>query len=154
MIAADPIVTLREFARVTAPGGRVVTALWAPVAENPWFGLPRSAAAAVLGPDRADYARAFGRIGHPEHAAELHRAAGLTEAQARTVHQTLQFPDAAALWTWMTRENGHVHRLDAMLNRAERAAVLEELARLTAEHRGPDGSLGLPRTMTLVSAAA
>ena len=85
MIASDPIVTLRELARVTASRGRVVSALWAPVGENPWFALPRSAAAAVLGRHRADYARAFGRIGRPDEAAELHRAAGLTEVRTQTV---------------------------------------------------------------------
>ena len=154
MIARDPIATMRELRRVTATGGRVVTALWAPVRDNPWFALPRSAAAAVLGPERADYARAFGRIGSRDEAAEVHRAAGLTEVRAQTLRQTLDLQDAAALWTWMTRENGHVRRLDAGLTDAELAAVLEELARLAVEHRRADGSLGLARTMTFVTAIA
>lgn len=152
MIAKDPIATLRELGRVTATGGRVVTALWAPVGDNPWFALPRSAAAAVLGPERAAYARAFGRIGDPAEAAELHRAVGLTDVRAQTLRETLGVEDAAALWAWMTRENGHVRRLDAMLTAAERAAVLEALAREAAEYRTADGSLALPRTMTLVTA--
>jgi len=80
MIAADPVATLRELRRVTAAAGRIVTALWAPVDENPWFALPRSAAAAVVRSDRADYARAFGRLGSPEEATEVHRAAGLAGA--------------------------------------------------------------------------
>ncbi len=153
MIAGDPIVTLRELARVTATGGRVVSAVWAPVSDNPWVALPRAAAATVLGPDRADYARAFGRIGDPEEAAELHRAAGLTDVRAQTLRETLGVQDAAALWTWMTRENGHVRRLDATLTTAERAAVLKELSRLAAEYRRADGSLDLPRTMTLITAS-
>jgi ubiquinone/menaquinone biosynthesis C-methylase UbiE len=67
MIASDPVVTLRELGRVTVAGGRIVTALWAPVDANPWFALPRAAAAAaVVGPERADYARAFGRLDDPE----------------------------------------------------------------------------------------
>jgi ubiquinone/menaquinone biosynthesis C-methylase UbiE len=154
MIARNPIATLRELARVTATGGRVVTAVWAPVDDNPWFAFPRSAATTVLGPDRADYARAFGRIGRPEEAAELHRAAGLTDVRAQTLRQNLGVHDAAALWTWITRENGHVRGLDATLTTAERAAVLEELARSTADYRRADGSLGLPRTLTLVTAIA
>jgi SAM-dependent methyltransferase len=40
MIATDPVATLRELRRVTAAGGRIVTALWAPANENPWFALP------------------------------------------------------------------------------------------------------------------
>jgi ubiquinone/menaquinone biosynthesis C-methylase UbiE len=151
MIATDPVATLRELRRVTAAGGRIVTALWAPVDENPWFALPR-AAAAVIGAQRADYARAFGRLGTPAEATEVHRAAGLADVQAETLRQTLDFEDAAALWTWMARENGHVRRLDATLSVAERAAVLDELHRLVACHRTRDGSLALPRAMTLVTA--
>jgi ubiquinone/menaquinone biosynthesis C-methylase UbiE len=152
MIATDPVATLRELRRVTAAGGRIVTALWAPVNDNPWFALPRAAAAAVVGPDRADYARAFGRLGSLEEATEVHRAAGLADVQAETLRQTLEVQDAAALWTWMVDENGQVRRLDAALSVSERAAVLDELHRLVADHRTPDGSLGLPRALTLVTA--
>jgi SAM-dependent methyltransferase len=152
MIAADPVATLRELRRVTAAGGRIVTALWAPVDDNPWFALPRAAAAAVLGPDRADYARAFGRLGSPAEAAEVHRAAGLADVKAETLREALDVPDAADLWTWMVGENGHVRRLDAALGVSERAAVLDELHRLAAEHRTHEGSLRLPRAMTLVTA--
>jgi ubiquinone/menaquinone biosynthesis C-methylase UbiE len=152
MIATDPIATLRELRRVTAAGGRIVTALWAPVGDNPWFALPRAAAAAVVGPDRASYARAFGRLGSPEETAEVHRAAGFADARAETLRQTLDFQDATGLWTWMARENGHVRRLDAALTGSERAAVLDELHRLAADHRTRDGALRLPRAMTLVTA--
>ena len=152
MIAADPVATLRELRRVTARGGRIVTALWAPVDDNPWFALPRSAAAAVVGPKRAEYARAFGRLGDPEAATQVHRAAGLVDVQASTLRETLDVSDAAGLWTWIARENGHVRRLDAALTVADRTAVLDALDRLVAEHRRVDGSLALPRAMTLVTA--
>lgn len=148
MIAADPVATLREFARVA--GGPVVTALWAPPEANPWFALPRAAAAAVV---HANYARAFGRLGTEEEAAAVHRAAGLRDVRAATLRETLEFADAAALWTWMAGEIGHVRRIDAALSDAERAAVLAELERLTAPHRGADG-LRLARAMTLVYASA
>ena len=92
MIATDPVATLRELRRVTAAGGRIVTALWAPVDENPWFALPRAAAAAVVGPDRADYARAFGRLGSPEEATEVHRAAGLADVQAEDAAANARCP--------------------------------------------------------------
>src|SRR6185437_16297846 len=62
MIARDPVATLREAARVAAPGGAVVTAVWARIEENPWFGAPRAAVAEALGPERAAFARAFGRL--------------------------------------------------------------------------------------------
>jgi hypothetical protein len=49
-------------------------------------------------------------------------------------------------------ENGHARRLGAALTVSQRAAVLDQLDRLVAEHRGSDGSLALPRAMTLVTA--
>jgi SAM-dependent methyltransferase len=154
MIASDPLATLQELRRVTADGGRMVTALWAPLADNPWFGLPRAAVATVLGAERADYARAFGRLGGADEAASVHRAAGFAEVEAHTLRQTLDVPDAPALWAWMVAENGHVRRLDAALSAGEREAVVDELQRLTADHRIPEGSLRLARTMTLVIATA
>jgi len=154
MAAADPVATLRELRRVTAARGPIVTAVWAPVDENPWFGLPRTAAATVVGADRANYARVFGRLGRPEEAAEAHRAAGLADVRVETLRETLDVEDAAALWAWLTRENGHVRSLDATLSASQRAAVLDELARLAADHRTDDGSLVLPRTMTLVTGTA
>jgi len=154
MIARDPVATLRELGRVTVSGGRVATALWGPAGSNPWFELPRAAVAAVLGAERASYARAFGRLGDPSEATAVHRAAGLGDVRVETLPETLDVADAGALWAWMTRENGHVRRVDAALTAPERAAVLEELARLVTEYRAADGSLRLPRTMTLVTAAA
>lgn len=154
MIAADPVATLRELRRVTASGGRIATALWAPLDQNPWFALPRAAAAAVLGPDRADYARVFGRLGSPEQTAEVHHAAGFNDVRTETLRQPLDVPDAAGLWAWMVSENGHVRRLDAAFSAPERAAVLDELHRLVADHHTPDGSLVLPRTITLATATA
>jgi ubiquinone/menaquinone biosynthesis C-methylase UbiE len=63
MIAPDPAAVLREVARVVAPGGPIITAVWARIEENPWFGEARAAVATVLGPERAAFARVFGRLG-------------------------------------------------------------------------------------------
>lgn len=154
MIASDPVATLRELRRVSADGGRIATALWAPLPDNPWFALPRAAAAAVVGAERADYARVFGRLGDPEEAAAVHRAAGFGDVQVQTLRQPLDVRDAAAHWDWMVAENAHVRRLDAALSASERPQVLAELDRLDADHRTAEGSLRLARTMTLVTATA
>ena len=86
MAAADPVATLRELGRVLEPGGRIVTALWASPAENPWFAAPREAIGVVLGAERAAFARAFGKLGDPEEAAAAHRAAGFVDVEAVLLH--------------------------------------------------------------------
>src|SRR5436305_579875 len=85
MIARDPVATLGEAARVTAPGGAVVTAVWARIEQNPWFGEPRAAVADALGPERASFARAFGRVGDAGELAGLHRRAGLADVQGHVL---------------------------------------------------------------------
>ena len=98
MAAADAVATLTELRRVLVPGGRLVTVLWAAPTENPWFALPREAIGAVLGPERASFARAFGKLGDPEEAAAVHRAAGLVGIEAIRVTGTRSARDTASYW--------------------------------------------------------
>ena len=151
MAAADPVETLHELARVLEPGGRLVTVLWASPAENPWFGIPREAVGAVLGPERAAFARAFGKLGDPEEAAAAHRAAGLGEIGAVLLRGSRSAPDAAAYWAELSGENGHFRRVEAAISEDERAALVSELEARLAPYYSAD-HLALPRTMVLVTA--
>jgi SAM-dependent methyltransferase len=151
MAADDPVATLRELTRVLEPGGRLVTALWSSPADNPWFGVPRDAVGTVLGPERAAFARAFGRLGDPDEAAAAHRAAGLEEGDALQVHGGRIARDAAAYWTELAAENGHFRRIDAGLGDDERMALVAEIDRLLERYR-EGGHLVLPRTLVLVTA--
>ena len=139
MAAADPVATLQESGRVLEPGGRIVTVLWASPAENPWFGLPREAIATVLGSERAAFARAFGKLGDPEEAAAVHRAAGLDDVEAVRVRGSREAPDAASYWKELAAENGHFRRVAAGLGESE----ADELAReaIVAMRAGSLGAL-------------
>jgi SAM-dependent methyltransferase len=148
MIAVDPEAVLRELARVVAPGGRIVTAVWARVEENPWFGEPRAAVAAVLGAKQAAFARVFGRLGELDELDELHRRAGL-EATGTVIRDELRPPSAAGHWRDLTASIGHFARLAETLSPAEEAAVVAELERRI----GPPGGIRLARSLVLVSAA-
>jgi len=151
MAADDPLATLRELRRTLAPGGRLVSVLWASAAENPWFGKPREAVAAALGPERAAFARAFGKLGDPETAAAVHRQAGLTEVTAEYLRERRSAPDATTYWRELSEENGHFRRVAASLDDGERAALAAEVEARLARYR-EDDHLSLPRTLVLVTA--
>lgn len=151
MVASDPVATLREASRVLTVGGRIATAIWATIAQNPWFGVPREAIAAALGAPRADFARAFGRYGGPDELATLHRAAGLCDVEARLVEAPVRVVDAATQWAAVARENGHFRRVDASLTEEERGALARELEQRLERYR--DGAeLVLARTVVVVTA--
>ena len=151
MASDDAVATLRELARVLEPGGRLVTVLWASPDENPWFGKPREAIGAVLGPERAAFARAFGKLGDTAAAAAAHREAGLTDVMAVRLHELRAAPDAIAYWQELSEENGHFRRVAASLDEVERAALAAEVERRLAPYREGD-HLSLPRTLVLVTA--
>ncbi len=150
MIARDPLATLREAARVVAPGGAVVTAVWARIEENPWFGEPRAAVAEVLGRERAAFARAFGRLGDADELADLHRRAGLSEVRGRVLRDHVGAADPAAHWRDLAARIGHYTRVDAALTAAERERLAEVLAGRLEPFRAEAG-LRLPRAMVIVS---
>ena len=153
MIARDPVATLREAARVAAPGGAVVTAVWARIEENPWFGAPRAAVAEALGLERASFARAFGRLGDAAELADLHRQAGLADIRSRVLHDEVSAADPEAHWRELVARIGHYTRLDAALTPGERTRVEGALARRLAPFHAEAG-LRLPRAMVIVTARA
>ncbi len=151
MAASDPVATLRELRRVLEPGGRLVTVLWASPDENPWFAEPRAAIGAVLGAERAAFARAFGKLGDPGEAAAAHRAAGLEEVEAAYVRGVREATDAGSYWQELSAENGHFRRVAASLDETQTGALTAEIARRLAPFRTGD-RLALPRTQVLVTA--
>ncbi len=154
MAAADPVATLRELRRVTVAGGPVVSAVWGPVGDNPWFVLPRTAIGELLGSERAAYARMFGRLGETQTATAVHHDAGLSAVAVEVLRETLDVDDAAALWAWLVENNAHVRRVDETIDGDQREAVVARIAELTAPHRTTAGTLSLPRAITLTRAVA
>lgn len=150
MAATDPVATLDEIRRVLVPGGRVATALWADPAENPWFSEPQAAIGAVLGADRATFARAFGRLGDPSEAAAVHRAAGFDDVEVEVVRGARETPDAGTYWRELSAENGHFRRVAETLDDARTDELTVEFTRRLARFRVGD-RLVLPRAQVLVT---
>jgi ubiquinone/menaquinone biosynthesis C-methylase UbiE len=150
MIARDPVATLREAARVLEPGGVVVTAVWARIDQNPWFGEPRAAVAAAFGAERAAFAQAFGRLGDTEELAGIHRRAGLADVRGTVLRGEVVAADAAGHWAFLTGAIGHYSRLAATLTPGEQAALEAALSERLAPY-GRSGELHLGRAIVLVS---
>ena len=113
---------------------------------------PRAAAGAVLGAERAEFARAFGRLGQTDEAANAHRAAGLEAVEARLLRGRIEVGNAAEHWQAMTERIGHFSRLDAQLSQVERGEVVADLESRLEPFRVGD-RLVLPRAIVLVTAA-
>ena len=151
MLSRDPDRLLRDAARVLLPEGVVVTAVWADIAENPWFGEPRAAVAEVLGAEAATFARAFGRLGDLTQLKQLHRAAGFGQVEGRLVTDAVTVRSAAEHWAFLASTIDHYTRLDASLAAGQIEGVTEVLARRLEPYRH-DGELRIPRRIVLVSA--
>jgi len=151
MAAAAPAATLRELRRVVVPDGRIATVIWASLDGNPWFSAPREAIAAVLGGEKASFARGFGKLGDPLEAADVHRTAGMRDVEATLLREYASAASAAEHWERLAQENGHFRRVAEALTEAERRAVVADVA-ARLEPYSTAGSIQMPRTLVLVTA--
>jgi hypothetical protein len=105
--------------------------------------------AAVLGPQRAAFAEAFGRLGDASELAELHRRARFGDVHATVLRDEVTAADAAAHWESLRASIGHYRRLDAALTPAERGRLQSALAQRLEPLRR-QGKLRLGRAMVIV----
>ncbi|WP_138469930.1 class I SAM-dependent methyltransferase [Poseidonocella sp. HB161398] len=157
MFFADPVAAFANIRRHLVPGGRLVFAAWAEAADNPWFDLPRRAAAARLGaaaPEPpgapgpmafADSARVCGLLGE----------AGFAAAAAERVPAVMSHPGGVAAVLGILPFIGPVggRMREAGGSAADLQAILDEVARGFARWDGP-GGLRLPAEILLYSARA
>ena len=145
MLTVDPEAALRECRRVLASGGRLVIAVQAAPADNPWLVSPISAAqncglmtvAAPGGP--GPFA-----LADRERLAELIATTGFFDVQITDVVFTYEYRDEL---DWIGEKIDHSPSFAAVWRELEderRAELRAELRRLAEPHLQNDGSLRVP----------
>ena len=95
MFFSDPVAAFANIRQALRPGGRVCLAAWAPLAQNPWFYLPRVAAIARLGPSPQAGPHEPGAFAFADQAyvTGILRNAGFGAVEAKAVPVDLIAPD-------------------------------------------------------------
>lgn len=91
MFFADPTAAFRNIAPALKPGGRLVFACWAPLAENPHWLISHDIAQRHLGPPAPRPARAPGPLAFadPDYIREVLAAAGFAGIAVERAHPTI-----------------------------------------------------------------
>lgn len=157
MFFADPIAAFANLRRAMRPGGRLLCAVWRPLAENPWFHVPLAAVRDLLPPQPPADPFAPG----PFAFADPSRVTGiLTQAGWHDVAMTphdVAMPMAPrngiAQATDFAMRIGAVARMLAEADPGVRARAQAAISEALRAHDGPDGIV-LVGSIWLLSARA
>jgi ubiquinone/menaquinone biosynthesis C-methylase UbiE len=136
---------IRELARVTRPGGRVLLVAYGPPGQIEFVrflvGALQAAVPGFAGLPAEPVPLPF-QLQDPERLRGELAGAGLRDVRVETITETLQFESGRHLWDWLTNSNPIVRMVLADLHlTAEQEAVvqraLEDLVRERAGGRGP-----------------
>lgn len=157
MFFADPVAAFANLRRAMRPGGRLLCAVWRPLAENPWFHVPLTAVRGLLPPQPPPEPFAPG----PFAFADPERVTGiLTQVGWRDVAMTprdVPMPMAPrneiAQATEFAMRIGAVARMLAEADPDVRARAQAAISRAMQAHDGPEGIV-LVGSIWLLSARA
>ena len=154
MLMADPESAMAETRRVLRPGGRLVLAVWAEAARNPWATLP-SAAAAAHGhlPPPPPGAPGIDALSDPDRLLGLIAGAGLEDARAEEVPVEWTFADEPTYWSFVERVAGPVSLLLERLDPAAREALRADIAGRLEPFQTADG-IAFPGVSVVATASA
>jgi SAM-dependent methyltransferase len=136
---------IRELARVTRPGGRVLMSAYGTLARIEFFALlVRAVQAAVpgfTGPPTDPPPLPF-QLADPERLRQELAGAGLTEVSVETITERREFRSGRELWDWVTNSNPLVGAVlsELHLSKEQTAAVwqaLDESVRERSRGSGP-----------------
>lgn len=159
MFFSDPVAAFANLRTALRPGSRVHLAAWAPLADNPWFAIPRGAAIARLGPGPKAPPNEPGPFAFADrnYAVGLLKDAGLADVETTAVPVTLVPPDTLDEAAGLSVQVGPAARLIATLiatkngTAADAAAIAQAVAAALASYQTADG-VRVPAVINLFSA--
>ncbi len=134
MLFPDMPRALREMARVTRPGGRVLMTVYGPPSEIEFFrffiGAVQAVVPAFTGPPADPVPLPF-QLQDPQRLRRELESAGLHDVRVETIIEKLEFRTGGHLWAWLTSSNPIVGDVLAELDltAAQTAHVQDELQR-------------------------
>jgi ubiquinone/menaquinone biosynthesis C-methylase UbiE len=142
MLFPDLPRALREMARVTRPGGRVLLVVYGPPTRIEFLGFFLGAIQAVvpgfeglpLDPPPLPF-----QVAEVEKLRSVLQEAGLEEVNVETITETLRFGSGPEMWDWLVNSNPIARLLIGDLSEEQRGRVRRELDGMLRERAGASG---------------
>jgi SAM-dependent methyltransferase len=154
MFFADPVAAFRNFAGALKPGGRLVFACWAPLAENQHWLISYDIALRHLGQPAVSAEQTPGPLafGDPEYVRRVLAAAGFAEIVVERAHPTIigGSPEEEARQALMMGPTARLIEAKQPTE-ATRQVIAEEIAAAFCAEAS-SGAIRLPATIFLVTA--
>ncbi|MCB1232315.1 MAG: class I SAM-dependent methyltransferase [Verrucomicrobiae bacterium] len=150
MFFPDPVATLREMARVLAPGGRIGVAVWDRLEHSPVYPRIVDLLEKNAGPEAAEALRAPFGLGDREKLETLFAEAGFESVTVETRMGTAHFPSLRSLMEAELR--GWLPVMGVVLEEARIRHILTEAEKALGDFVTADGAFVFDTSAHLVTA--